>query len=381
LSTPRVALHHPEPAWDRPLRIALVAPPWFHVPPSGYGGIESLVADLADGLVARGHEVTLVAAGRRGTSAQRFVPTYAEPPSHRLGDPMPEAIQAARAAAVLADLDVDLVHDHTLAGPLLARHRRVPTVLTAHGPVAGEPGDYLAALGATVEVVAISQAQQRARPEINWISTVHNAIDVASFPVGRGDGRYVLFIGRFNPDKGVHLAIDAARAAGRRIVVAGKLNEAAERAYFDAEIRPRLGPGVDYVGEADAVTKRELYAGAEALLFPACWEEPFGLVMIEAMACGTPVVALRRGSVPEVVDHGRSGIVVDTPAQLAGAIDEAAALDRARCRAHAELHFDIPVMVAGYEAAYRTVVEGRELARSAHLHADSDGDHDLVAVS
>lgn len=369
---------HRQEAQGRPLRVAMVAPPWFTVPPTAYGGIESMVADLVDGLVERGHRVTLVGAGPAGTKAQQFVPVYPEPPSSRLGEPMPEVLHAAAAAAVLADLEVDIVHDHTLAGPLLARHRPVPTVITAHGPVGGEPGDYLSWLRSTVEVVAISDAQRRQRPDINWIATVHNSIDVSSFPFGSGDGGYVLFLGRFNPDKAPHLAIDAARAAGRRIILAGKLNEPAEKEYFRTEIRPRLGRGVDYVGEADAVTKRELYAGAEALLFPACWEEPFGLVMIEAMACGTPVVALGRGSVPEVVHHGLTGFVLDRPDQLAPAIEVVGELDRQECRAYVEAHFDAPAMVAGYEAVYRTIVEGRQILSGAR--PEQTGDQDLVSA-
>lgn len=365
-----------EPAAGRPLRIAMVAPPWFNIPPAAYGGIEAMVADLADGLVERGHHVTLVAAGEPGTRAQQFVPVYAEPPSTRLGEPMPEVFHAAAAAAVLADLDVDVVHDHTLAGPLLARGRRTPTVVTAHGPVGGEPGDYLARLGDSVEVVAISNAQTQLRPDINWVATVHNSVNVSSFPLGLGDGGYVLFMGRFNPEKGAHLAIDAARAAGRRIVVAGKLNEPAERDYFDREIRPRLGRGVEFLGEVDAATKRSLYAGAEALVFPVCWEEPFGLVMIEAMACGTPVVALGRGSVPEVVHHGLTGFVLDRPDQLPSAIQVAPELDRKDCRAHVQKHFDTPAMVSGYEAVYRTLVEGRELLDTATPEAAGG---DLIA--
>lgn len=245
-------------------------------------------------------------------------------------------------------------------------------MVTAHGPVGGEPGDYLACLGNSVEVVAISAAQAQRRPDINWIATVHNSVDVASFPLGAGDGEYVLFLGRFNPDKGAHVAIDAARAAGRHILLAGKLNEPAERDYFEREIRPRLGRDAQYVGEADASTKRELYAGAEALVFPVYWEEPFGLVMIEAMACGTPVVALRRGSVPEVVQHGRTGFVLDHPDQLPSAIRVASELDRKDCRSHVEKNFDAPVMVSGYEAVYRTLVEGRELLDTASPEAAGD---------
>jgi glycosyltransferase involved in cell wall biosynthesis len=348
----------------RPLRIGIVAPPWFSVPPSGYGGIEAMVAGLVDGLVAHGHHVTLIGAGDGRTAAQRFHATFSEPPSARLGDPMPEVLHAAAAAALIEREELDVVHDHTLAGPLLARGRGAPTVVTAHGPVRGEPGDYLVALGSSVDVVAISWAQRQLRPEVNWLSTVHNGVDVDSFPMGRGDGGYLLFLGRFNPDKGAHLAIDVARSAGRRLLLAGKLNEAAEKAYFADAIAHRLGHGVEYVGEADAATKRELLAGAEALLFPVRWDEPFGLVMVEAMACGTPVIALRRGSVPEIVVHGETGFVVDEPERLVEAVRAVETLDRGRCRSRAQL-FDTSRMVEGYEAAYRAVVEGRELCAAA----------------
>lgn len=346
----------------------MIAPPWFSVPPSGYGGIEAMVAGLVAGLVARGHHVTLVGAGEDETAAQRFHAVFPQPPSARLGEPVLEVLHAATAAALLEGQEVDLVHDHTLAGPLLARGRAVPTVVTAHGPVRGEPGDYLAALGQSVDVVAISSAQRRLRPDVNWLTTVYNGIDVASFPVGRGDGGYVLFLGRFSADKGAHLAIDAARATGRRLVLAGKVNEPPEKDYFADAVAPRLGRGVEYVGEADAATKRELLGGAEALLFPVCWDEPFGLVMVEAMACGTPVVALRRGSVPEIVVHGETGFVVDDPDDLARAVAAVGVLDRRRCRSRAEL-FDTARMVDGYEASYRAVVEGRERCVGALLGA------------
>lgn len=354
----------PSAAAQKPLRIGMLAPPWFAVPPSGYGGIEAMVAGLVNGLVARGHHVVLVGAGEPKTAAQRFHAVFSDPPSQRLGEPMPEVLHAAAAAALLEREELDLVHDHTLAGPLLARGRHIPTVVTAHGPVSGEPGDYLVALGTSVDVVAISQAQRRLRPEVNWLTTVHNGIEVSSFPLGKGDGGYLLFLGRFNADKGAHLAIDAARAAGRRLLLAGKLNEPAERSYFAEAVAPRLGGAVEYVGEADAATKRELLAGAEALLFPVQWDEPFGLVMVEAMACGTPVVALRRGSVPEIVSDGESGFVVDDEEGLVRAIGAVELLDRRRCRARAEL-FDNARMVEGYEAAYRSVLEGRELSARA----------------
>lgn len=345
------------------LRIAMVAPPWYELPPRGYGGTEAVVAALVDGLVDRGHEVTLVASGSHRTKATRFHQVYDVPPSERLGDPVPEVVAAAETARVLADADVDIVHDHSLAGPLLARARRQPTVVTTHGPVGGDDGAYYEKLGSSVDVVAISHAQRRLNPAINWVGTVHNAVDVQSFPYRRDKDDYVLWLGRFSPHKAPDLAIEAARAAGRRIVLAGKLNEPAERRYFEDHVKPLLGPDTEYVGEADATLKRELLAGARALVFPIQWEEPFGMVMVEAMACGTPVVATRRGSVPEVVEDGVTGVVVEDLAQLPAAIDSAQDLDPADSRRRAAEHFDIPVMAAGYERVYRMLVEGTQSIR------------------
>jgi glycosyltransferase involved in cell wall biosynthesis len=353
LLTPRQQAPAPEPS--RPLRIAVIAPPWFSIPPDGYGGIEAMLAGLIDGLADRGHEVTLIAAGRNGTRAHRFVAVYDTPPSERLGEPVPEVLHAAAAARVLADLDVDIVHDNTLAGPLTGPGYRAATVLTTHGPVSGESGRLLCELGDTVSLVAISDAQRLAAPELNWVGRVHNGVDVASFPLGAGDGGYLLWLGRFSPAKGAHLAIDTARAAGFSVVLAGKLNEQPERDYFDEAIRPRLGPGVSYVGAADAKMKRELYGGAAALLFPICWEEPFGLVMVEAMACGTPVIALSRGSVPEVVENGVTGFVVNHPNDLVRAVRRIGEIDRAGCRRRVEERFDISVMVDGYERVFREI--------------------------
>jgi glycosyltransferase involved in cell wall biosynthesis len=344
------------PGPGRPLRIAMLAPPWFSVPPRGYGGTEEVLAGLVNSLVARGHHVILIGSGPRLTTAQEFVAVYDDPPSSRLGDPMPEVVHAAAAGRILAGLDVDIVHDHTLAGPLTARASRSAVVVTAHGSLSRDHRRYFRELGGTVNLVAISDSQRQLAPHLTWAGRVHNGVDVATFPLGDGGGGYLLFIGRFSPDKGAHLAIEAARAVGLPLVLAGKLNEAPERAYFDAAVRPRLGPGVTYVGEVDAAAKRELYAGAAALLFPVCWEEPFGMVMVEAMACGTPVLALRRGSVPEVVDHGHTGLVVDSPDQLPHAICRIDEIDRTACRRHAERWFDVSVMATGYERVFGSVL-------------------------
>ena len=342
-------------ASSRPLHVAMVAPPYFSIPPEGYGGVESVVAGLVDGLVDRGHRVTLLATGEHATRAQRFIRTWDEPPTDQLGEALPEVVNAARVADLIgAGTDYDVVHEHTLAGPLLARGRRAPTLVTVHGPM-NELGDVYRPLGADVSLVAISENQRSSAADLNWVGTVHNAIDVSSFPFRDHKDDYVLFLGRFHETKGPHLAIDAARAAGVRILLAGKCAEPPEQEFFDAEIAPRLGPDAVYVGDADSTEKRRLLAGARCLVFPILWDEPFGMVMVEAMACGTPVVAFPNGSVPEVVVDGSTGIIVEREADLAAAIDRASALDPADCRRDVEKRFSIEAMTAGYEEAYRAV--------------------------
>jgi glycosyltransferase involved in cell wall biosynthesis len=342
------------------LRIALIAPPWFEIPPTAYGGIESVCGDLIEALILRGHEVVLIGAGRNGTSA-RFVATYRQPQGHRLGEPLPEIVHAAALPDILADLDVDVIHDHTLAGPLLARGRETPTVVTAHGPVCGDLGRYYRMLSRNVHLVAISNAQRAAAPDIDWAATVHNAVPVADFPFQEDKEDYALFLGRICPDKGLCQAIDAARDADVRLVIAGKWSEPAEREYFRREVEPRLGEGVEWFGEASWRQKTELLCGARCLLFPIQWDEPFGMVMVEAMACGTPVVALRRGSVPEIVTDGVTGFVCDDVAQLPAALDKAAALEPRRCRLEAYRRFDVTLMAARYEDVYSRVCGGRSL--------------------
>jgi glycosyltransferase involved in cell wall biosynthesis len=338
----------------------MVAPPWFELPPAGYGGIEAVVSDLVNGLTDRGTSVVLVGAGRNLTRAGTFHPTVATPPSELLGTPVPEVLHAARAAQFLYGQTVDLVHDHTLAGPLLAFGRRLPTVVTTHGPVTGDMGDYYESLGDAVGLVAISDAQRRANPRLNWVGTVHNAIDTAVWPFADRKDDYVLWVGRMCDDKAPHLAIDAARAARRHIVLAGKCTEPAEREYFAREIGPRLRDDVTFIDQATTEQKRELLAHAAAFLFPIQWDEPFGMVMIEAMVCGTPVVAFPRGAVPEVVVDGVTGILVHSVPELSTAIDAATALDPRACRRHVEEHFDLSVMAAGYEQIYRDVIESAD---------------------
>ncbi|HEY8533578.1 MAG TPA: glycosyltransferase family 4 protein [Micromonospora sp.] len=364
----------PEKA-GRPLRIAMVVPPYFEVPPRAYGGVESVVADLTDALVARGHDVTLIGVGEPRTKA-RFVPLWPRPIPERLGEPFPEVVHAALARRAIQRLaagpGLDIVHDHTLAGPLNApiyAGLGLPTVVTAHGPVDGDLHQLYSALGRDIHLVAISDRQRELAPDLPWAGRVYNAVRVDTFPFRRDKGDYALFLGRFHPQKAPHLALEAAHAAGLPLVLAGKCAEPVEKEYFEREVRPRLTDSDHVYGVADADAKRRLLAEARCLLFPIQWEEPFGMVMIEAMACGTPVVALRGGAVSEVVVDGVTGYVCDKPEQLPEAISRLDRIDPEACRKRVEQYFDVAELGAGYEAVYQRVLA--QWAPSAEARADA----------
>ena len=338
------------------MRIGMVAPPWYEVPPEGYGGIEQVIADLADGLTARGHQVELVAAGGDHTEAEMHQ-TFDEPPDG-LGTAegaRVEILHAVRTAQELDGLELDLVHDHSFAAPLLANERPVPTVITTHGPLVDSLAEaYASANG--VSLVAISEAQRRGRPSLPWAGMVHNGIRVDTYPFASSEDGPFAFLGRMSPNKGPDLAARIARSLDVPLVMAAKCEDPAEERYFEETIQPLLGDGVSYIGTADADEKRELLRTARALLFPISWEEPFGLVMIEAMACGTPVIATPRGSVPEVVVDGETGFIREDFDGLVEAARHAGDIEPEACRRRAVEHFDAGVMVEGYERVFAEVI-------------------------
>jgi glycosyltransferase involved in cell wall biosynthesis len=335
-----------------PLSIGLIAPPWFELPPKGYGGIEAMLFWLVQGLVARGHDVTLIGAGRDHTGA-RFMATYAEPPTARLGTPFPEVVHALTAYEWIEQLGgVDIIHDHTLCGPLLVQGRDIPAIITAHGPIAGELAEYYRMVNRFAKLVAISDFQRSKAPKLDWAGTVHNAIPVDQYPYQADKEEFCLFLGRMSPEKAPDLAIKAARAAGREIVIAAKCNEQAEHEFFEQRVRPLLGSDAHWFGEADNAQKKDLLARARCLVFPIQWDEPFGIVMVEAMACGTPVVGLRRGSVPEVVVDGVTGFIRDRLDELPAAINRCHELSPGACRRQVATKFDVSGMVSRYEAIF-----------------------------
>ncbi|MGW3166857.1 glycosyltransferase family 4 protein [Streptomyces sp. NPDC001142] len=341
---------------SRSLRIAVIAPPWFELPPKGYGGIEYMCSYLVDSLVDRGHQVTLISSGENGTKAQH-IRTYETPQGQRLGEPMPDVRHAAAARLIVDSLDVDVVHDHSLVGPLLAGSRAAPTVVTLHEPVTGDYKEYFRLLDNTVRLVAISESQRASAPEMNWCGTVHNGVNMNDFQFESRKSDWILFLGQCVPHKGMHTAIDAAREAGVSIRIAAKCGEPAEIEYFESEIRPRLSSGVEWLGEVGGRQKKTLLAEASCLIFPIDWNEPFGMVMVESMASGTPVVALNRGSVKEVVRNSLSGIICDKTADLPNAIRQAPYLNAEDCREVVARFFTSDLMAQRYESIYESAIQ------------------------
>ena len=339
------------------MKIAVLSPVWFPVPPSGYGGIEWIVSLLADGLADAGHEVTLFASGDSHTRAELSY-TFRRAPSERIGQTFWELQHAL--GCFKRDGEFDVVHDHTgLMGLALGSLLRTPLVHTVHGPLTGPPGELyeqIVRMAPRAHLISLSLNQRRPKPQLPWLANVPNALDLSFYPYAPMGGDYLLFLGRMSPDKGAHRAVAVALETGLPLKIAGKCAEPAEQEYFDAMVRPHLGDGREYVGEVSHGEKVELLRAARATLFPIEWEEPFGLVMIESMACGTPVIATRWGAVPEVVEHGKTGIVVDHWDHMSSALEAASKLDPAEMRSAVEERFTPERMVADYVAAYESVL-------------------------
>jgi len=346
----------------------MLAPPWIPVPPPAYGGIEEVVRLLCEGLSEHGHEVTLFAPP--GSQSRAEVAVVLE-------EPYPDDIQKAQfevdhVARAFAAIDAaanngrryDVIHDHTGHSALAMADRvGTPLVHTLHGPFNEAACRFYAQHGSKACIVAISQAQlDDAPPEMGGGRVVPNPIEVGEWPFRPDKDDYVLWIGRMSPDKGPHRAIAAAREAGVRLVLAGPVQPGQE-SFFAEDVEPHLGSdGVGYVGEADAEAKRGLYQGARALLMPIRWPEPFGLVLVEALASGTPVIAFSEGSAPEVVEDGRTGFIVDDEHAMAAAVGRLDEIDPADCRRSCEQRFSVKAVVRGYEDVYRAAASARAAA-------------------
>jgi glycosyltransferase involved in cell wall biosynthesis len=339
------------------LRVAVLSPVWFPVPPTGYCGIEWVVSLLADGLVDAGHDVTLFASGDSRTKA-KLISLFPDAPSDLIGQTTPELRHALSCYELAGEFDVISDHSGPL-GAVLGAAVPIPVVHTVHGPLDGEAGriyDQIALVAPRVSFVSLSHNQRKPKPYLRWIANCPNALDFSLYPCKPHRGDYLLFLGRMSTDKGCHRAIAVAMETGLPLKIAGKCREPGEHRYYEEFVRPHLSDRIEYLGEVTHGEKVELLQHARATLFPIEWEEPFGLVMIESLACGTPVIATRWGAVPEVIEHGRSGIIVDDYRGIPLALEEADRIEPEECRRYVEERFAPERMVADYLHAYRTAI-------------------------
>lgn len=356
---PRAGIEVPAALRRRPgdaLRIAQVAPLIESVPPTRYGGTERVVAYLSEALVALGHQVTLFASAdsRAAVPVAACCPRALREDEEACDPGLWSVLQLRR----LLDRTqcFDIVHFHSGYVHFLLDERLPPYLTTMHGRLDRDPAEFYARH--TAPLVSISAAQRAPLPQANWAGTVHHGLPRDLLLPGPGGG-HLAFVGRLSREKRVDSAIEIARRAGMPLKIIAKI-DAADALYVEREVRHLLDvPGVEFLGEGDEQAKQALLGGAAALLFPIDWPEPFGLVMIEALACATPVIAFRRGSVPEIVEHGRTGFVVDSIDEAVAAVGRLGALDRAACRAEFERRFTAERMARDYVRVYRNILERR----------------------
>ena len=346
------------------MRVAQVAPLYEAVPPGAYGGTERVIATLCDGLVAQGHEVTLFAP--EGSTTEAKLEAFGKPLRERFTGEELVNLAPHLHLEMLTSLyqradDFDVVHSHIDIWSLpFAGLTNTPTVLTMHGRLDLDHLRDLLPRYASVPLVSISDDQRRAVADLDltWAATVYNGLDLGSYQDGPHDrDGYLGFVGRIAEEKGPLAAIEISRRTGLPLRMAAKVDPL-DVDYYEHEVKPHMGANVDFVGEIEEHEKPAFYAGARATLFPSDWPEPFGLVMIESLAAGTPVIALRRGSVPEVIEHGVTGFICDDVDEMVEATQRIGEIDPEACRRHAE-RFSAEQMCRGYVEVYESLVAGR----------------------
>lgn len=359
------------PAPRRRLKIAMLAPPWIPIPAPGYGGVELVVEALCEGLVAAGHDVTMFAAPGSRSVAQ-VVEVLAQSHPDEIGRALFEADHVAcvldRLDAARADGDpYDVVHDHSGFVALSVADRvDTPMLHTLHGPFTPETSAFYLRHGANATLVAISEAQRRmAPPGLRIRTVIPNPVQIDAWPLVEVKDDYLLWIGRVHESKGPHRAIEAAKLAGRRLVLAGPVQPGQE-AFFELEIAPHVdGDRVRYVGEVGGDRKRELFSRAAAMLMPIRWPEPFGMVMVEALACGTPVIAFGEGAATEIVIDGTNGFIVADETAMARAVLNVAGIDPAACRSTTRARFAVAGVADAYASVYDELAADRRDRRPA----------------
>jgi len=344
------------------MRIAELCPPWLAVPPKGYGGIEWVVSLIADGLVEHGHDVTLFATGDSETKANLEFVFEEAPGTALINDIVLDSTHTAASLRNAADR-FDVLHVHSPFSALAASvETGVPTVHTLHGAFTPDMSRLYSFLAERAWYVAISEAQRLHAPALRYAGVVYNGIDIARYPFTPDKSDYVLFLGRAAPEKGWLRAVETARLAGVRLISAVKIAHPTEEEEWEQHVKPALPDDAEVLGEIPPDVKSSLIANARAVLFPIDWDEPFGLVMTEAMACGTPVIATPRGSVPEVIVDGETGFIVSVEGYAEEAAKRLGELDRISpiaCRERVDALFDKDAMVEGYVRVFEDVVGGR----------------------
>lgn len=350
----------------RPLRIAQIAPLYESVPPRLYGGTERVVSWLTEELVARGHQVTLFASGDSVTSA-KLVPACPAAlwRDGETRETLPQHIRMLEQVSSRLD-QFDILHFHCdyVHFPMM-RLCPWPSVTTMHGQIYLHDQRELLQEYRGIPLVSISNAQRAPMPQASWCGTVYHGLPASLYRYQPRSGNYLLFLGRISPEKRVDCAIEIALRSGLPLKVAAKIYDE-DRHYFHTQIEPLLQQHqsqVEFLGEVGGEAKHQLLRDAKALVFPIDWAEPFGLVMIEALACGTPVVGWRQGSVPEVIAHGESGFIVESIEQAVEAVNRLAEIDRAHCRRCFEERFNATRMAAGYERLYHQQIESARQGR------------------
>lgn len=343
------------------MRIAMIAPLAERVPPKKYGGTERLIYSLTEELVRRGHDVTLFATGDSITSAKlnAVLPKSArELKIKPLYDVNAPTLQVLGRAYAQMDGQFDVIHDHTGYASLpFAEMTKTPVVITMHSPI---PPDKLPLYREfrKANLVSISKEIGRDFTELNHLGTVYNGLNMSYYPFSAEHDGYLLYVGRICHDKGTHNAIIAAKRLNLPLIIAAKIEETeAGHRYFRKHVKPYLNSQIQWIGEIEEEERNKLMSRAMAFLHPAPWREPFGLTLIEAMACGAPVVALKRGAIPEIVEDRKTGFVLDRMDQLIEAIPRVGRIDRAYTREHALNNFNEKRMADGYEAIYKKVIE------------------------
>jgi glycosyltransferase involved in cell wall biosynthesis len=342
------------------MRIGLIAPPWTPVPPRTYGGTEAVVDNLARGLTARGHDVTLFTIGD-STCPVRRRHLFVKAPLP-MGLSLPESGHVMAAYETLQDVDV--VHDHTVVGPLVHAGRapasRAPLVVTFHGRFDLAALRLFGEVSRHADVVAISHDQARRALGVRIAAVIHHGIDLDVYRPGPHEGDHLVFVGRMSPDKGVRQAVEIAHLSQRPLRIITKMREVDEREYFRTQVRPLLSAEDEVPEELPLEERIAVMRGAIGLINPITWPEPFGLVMAESLAVGTPVIATPFGAVPEIVTDGVTGFLCGTVPHAVRAVSRLPELDRAECRRDAERRFSLSRMARDHEELYRTVVARRQ---------------------